>query len=113
MGLGLGTEVGKGKHELVPETTSLGRGGGGVGGRGWQRQNELVANTTSFLPGAAAGRGGGGVGGRGGQRQKRISVSTNSILPGGRVGKGGYRGHFGSRYTLRLDKNVVKNLSLP
>ena len=76
MGLGLGTEVGKGKHELVPETTSLGRGGGGVGGRGWQRQKRISGKRYfCFLPGAAAGRGGGGVGGRGGQRQKRASVA--------------------------------------
>ena len=37
-------------------------------------KNELVADTTSFLPGAAAGRGGGWVGGRGGESQERISV---------------------------------------
>ena len=63
-----------------------------------------MADTTSFLPCAQAGVGVGlGVGGRGGQRLRFA----------GREGKGGYRGHFGSRYMLRLGKNVTKNLSLP
>ena len=38
---------------------------------------------------------------------------TNWFLPGAGYGRTGCRGHFGSRYTLRLDKNIVKNLSLP
>ena len=65
----------------------------------------------SFLPGTAAGRGGSGVGGRVGKRKNEFVSDTNSFLRGG--GGGGYRGHFGSRYTLRLDENTDKNLSLP
>ena len=48
-----------------------------------------------------------------GKGKNELVSDTNSFLPGGRVGKGGHRGHFGSRHTLRLDKNMDKNLSLP
>ena len=63
---------------LWPIMDGQGRWRGQLGGWGQggvsKGKHELVANTTSFLPGAAAGRGLGGVRGRGGQRQKRISV---------------------------------------
>ena len=39
-----------------------------------------------------------------GQRQAGVWLGT---------GEGRYAGHFGSRYVLRLDKNAIKNSSLP
>ena len=39
----LGAGVGKAKNELVSDTarTAAGKGGGGVGGRGWQRRKRI------------------------------------------------------------------------
>ena len=67
---------------------------------GWQGKNEFVADTTSFLPGTV------GVtsGGRVGKGKNELVSDTNSVLP-----ESGYRGHFGSRYTLGPDKNIDKN----
>ena len=83
---------GKGKNELVSDTTSFfwpgsGRRGGAGWGQGWlgagvgKGKNELVADTTSLLPGAAAGRGGGGVGGRVGKGKNELVSDTTSFLP--------------------------------
>ena len=91
---------------------AVGRGRRGRGaGRGLRWAKAKTPDTISFLPGTAAGRGGSGVGGRVGKRKNEFVSDTNSFLRGG--GGGGYRGHFGSRYTLRLDENTDKNLSLP
>ena len=70
--------------------------GWGLGAGVGKDKNELVVDTTSCVPGQRQ---------EAGQRQKRISVRHFSFLPGGV----GYRGHFGSRYTLCLAKNVEKN----
>ena len=62
-----------------------GRGEGAVAGRRagmGKGKNELVSDTTSFLLGAAAGRGWGGVGGRVGIGKNELVSDTNSFLPG-------------------------------
>ena len=48
-----------------------------------------------------------------GKGKNELVSDINFVLPGGRVGKGGYRGHFGSRYTLRVVKNVVRTSAYP
>ena len=109
--MGVGWEqgwVGKAKNELV-QTRGRQAWGWALGGRGWQRQKR-ISGKHYFVVGLGQRQAGVGVGlgGRVGKGKNELVSDTNSFLPGA-----GYRGHFGSRYTLCLDKNMVKNLSLP
>ena len=71
--------------ELSIFTTSFLRWGGWLRAGLAKAKNELVADTTSCLPGAAAGRGGGGFRGRLGKGKNALVSDTNSFLPKGRV----------------------------
>ena len=78
-------------------------------GAAWGK-NELVSNTASFLSRQRWGWcGGPGVG----KGNNELVSNTTSFVPLGRVGKSKQHGHFGSRYTLRLHKNAIKNVSRP